>query len=372
MEVICPVCNHRCKDLLIHFEGLKRKNSDRSPAHEKYKQECFTIIDSLLSEMYIFEIVDYIKRAHPKYEPLINKRFLTNRRKELKINGRKVVGKKRLGNGNPAKDKNVRKKISNTVKQQWEDGAYDNRVNGMAGKFRDLAPNWVEEMHTPLYLAEHEYKEFLAQFQDITICARCGKKKKINIHHIDENHDNFLPSNLEPLCVPCHTSYHYKLQRLPFITIGKTFSFAGAHFLPEHKGLCQHLHGHEWKIKVEVCKRINTKTGMVLDFGDLKSIVNENIILQLDHSLLNDTIPNPTAENLLVWVWERLMFFGLLKGIKAITIWETEDSSATLDVDGMLSIFKNNIEDYIYVTIKDEIKKRRGKMKFKRNRVVTN
>jgi len=89
------------------------------------------------------------------------------------------------------------------------------------------------------------------------------------------------------------------------------------------------------------CLKINKKTGMVIDFSDLKSIVNKQVISVLDHSFLNEIIYNPTAENLLIWIWEKLMFDGLLKGIHKIELWEASDSVAIMDEKGMRSILIN-------------------------------
>ena len=78
-----------------------------------------------------------------------------------------------------------------------------------------------------------------------------------------------------------------------------------------------------------------------MDFSDLKKIVKKHVISKLDHSYLNDTLSNPTAENLLVWIWNQLMFKGLLKGLYSIDLWESKDSVATITHKDMLSIFEN-------------------------------
>jgi len=251
-----------------------------------------------------------------------------------------------IGEKNGSKRKEVRNRISFSVKKRWEEGNYEKRVNGMKGLFRELHPNYKIEKHSALYLAEHKYKDFLSRYEDINHCRRCGSTGTINVHHIDEDRSNFLISNLVPLCVPCHADLHYKKRKLPFITVGKQFTFAAAHRLPNYKGSCSNLHGHEWRLQVDILKRVDKDTGMVIDFKDLKNIVEENIISVLDHGTINSFLENPTAENMLVWIWERLMFDGQLKGICKIHLWETETSSAELDTKGMLSIFSSNIESY--------------------------
>lgn len=173
----------------------------------------------------------------------------------------------------------------------------------------------------------------------VDTCSRCGRNDRgVSAHHVDEDYNNFLPSNLEPLCVPCHSCFHSSLQKLPYLTIGKQFTFAAAHFLPDYNGPCKNLHGHEWRLEVVIKKRIDPKTGMVMDFRALKETVKQYVIDKLDHTCLNDTLTLPTAENILVWVWEELMLKGWLKGMYQISLWETSDSIASISVEDMLRI----------------------------------
>ncbi len=251
---------------------------------------------------------------------------------------------KKMGENNPAKRKEVKEKIKKSVTKLWDEGKYENRINGMEDVCGEAHPNWKPDIHEPLFLAKNKYVDYLSQYEDVSVCKRCGSKKKINIHHIDEDHDNFLPSNLEPLCVGCHSHFHYETQKQPFISVGKLFTFAAAHRLPEYNGPCERWHGHEWSLEVEITKRIDGKTGMVIDFSKLKKIVTEYVINIFDHNTINDIIKNPTAENILIWIWETLMFDAHLKGIDKITLWETPSSRACLDKKGMLSILSSKIE----------------------------
>ena len=77
--------------------------------------------------------------------------------------------------------------------------------------------------------------------------------------------------------------------------------FSAAHFLKDYQGQCQNMHGHNWRIRVQVSQETIDDLGMSIDFKLLKQILNE-ILDQLDHHLLNE-IPvfqdcNPTAENI--------------------------------------------------------------------------
>jgi 6-pyruvoyltetrahydropterin/6-carboxytetrahydropterin synthase len=88
------------------------------------------------------------------------------------------------------------------------------------------------------------------------------------------------------------------------------FGFEAAHRIPtvapEH--LCARLHGHWYRVRVDVDGPVADDAGWLMDFADVKSIV-EPVRLELDHRLLNDLegLDNPTAEHIAVWLWARLV-----------------------------------------------------------------
>ena len=116
------------------------------------------------------------------------------------------------------------------------------------------------------------------------------------------------------------------------IRLTKEFSFESAHALDGYDGLCREIHGHSYclfvTIKGEpVSEEGDPKLGMVMDFGDLKRIVNSEVVDRLDHSfVLRDSSQNtellnalgnkfnkivlvdyqPTCENMLADFAERL------------------------------------------------------------------
>ena len=69
-------------------------------------------------------------------------------------------------------------------------------------------------------------------------------------------------------------------------------SFDAAHFLKDYEGKCKNIHGHRWKVIVEIAKEAleteGPKRGMVLDFGDLKAVLKE-LCNELDHSLIYES-----------------------------------------------------------------------------------
>jgi 6-pyruvoyltetrahydropterin/6-carboxytetrahydropterin synthase len=105
--------------------------------------------------------------------------------------------------------------------------------------------------------------------------------------------------------------------------ITRRLEFDAGHRIPNHLGQCRHLHGHRYQIEVTLRGELNrnegsSEEGMMIDFGHIKTIMQEIIIEPWDHSffvarsdiqLINflNTIPNhkttvidgvPTAENL--------------------------------------------------------------------------
>jgi 6-pyruvoyltetrahydropterin/6-carboxytetrahydropterin synthase len=64
---------------------------------------------------------------------------------------------------------------------------------------------------------------------------------------------------------------------------------------------------------------------MIMDFEELRRCVLENAVGVVDHRHLNDFMENPTAENMMVFFWERLQ--GKLPGLYELRLWETPEYS---------------------------------------------
>src|SRR5512136_1258104 len=84
------------------------------------------------------------------------------------------------------------------------------------------------------------------------------------------------------------------------------FSFAAAHRLPRYEGPCFRLHGHNYRFQVSLEGEVDPRTGMITDFGVVKDVVTEEVLVRADHRNLNDVLENPTAENIARWIWEVL------------------------------------------------------------------
>jgi 6-pyruvoyltetrahydropterin/6-carboxytetrahydropterin synthase len=107
------------------------------------------------------------------------------------------------------------------------------------------------------------------------------------------------------------------------IRITKEFKFEMAHALLEYDGPCKNIHGHSYVLFVTLMGKTQQQQGasddgMVMDFGELKRLINDTVISKFDHALvLNDQSPQamldaikgfhnlvllpyqPTCENLL-------------------------------------------------------------------------
>ncbi len=111
-------------------------------------------------------------------------------------------------------------------------------------------------------------------------------------------------------------------------------TFAAAHQLREYKGKCENLHGHNYRVRITVMAEDLDRTGLVVDFVELKRGMRA-VVERLDHKYLNEMPPfdtlNPSAENLAKYFYDQ-MPPSLKSGrarIASVKIWETETSTAT-------------------------------------------
>ena len=78
-------------------------------------------------------------------------------------------------------------------------------------------------------------------------------------------------------------------------------------------GLCNNpnYHGHNYELEVQITGEIDPETGYVYDLGKLSDIIKTQVDLRFDHKNLNLDCPefknlNPTAENIVVVIWQIL------------------------------------------------------------------
>lgn len=132
--------------------------------------------------------------------------------------------------------------------------------------------------------------------------------------------------------------------------ISKEFSFDMAHLLDGHDGKCQNLHGHTYKLQVEIAGNLfesGAKKAMVIDFSDIKAVVKKAILDPIDHAFIYDKtsereskiakllqdldsktfgVPfRTTAEEMARFIFNRLKYDEKL-AVSAIRLWETPTS----------------------------------------------
>jgi 6-pyruvoyltetrahydropterin/6-carboxytetrahydropterin synthase len=87
-------------------------------------------------------------------------------------------------------------------------------------------------------------------------------------------------------------------------------NFSSAHQLRGYRGKCENLHGHNYRIEIYARGRELNKTGLLVDFVELKAAADE-VVNYLDHRNINELPPfdeelNPSAENLARYILERV------------------------------------------------------------------
>ena len=107
------------------------------------------------------------------------------------------------------------------------------------------------------------------------------------------------------------------------ITVSRKAHFNAAHRLNNKNwsdeknqkifGKCnyQNYHGHNYELIVSVTGKINPETGYVIDMGELKKIIKNEIEERLDHKNLNLDVPHfsntiPSAENICIYIYDIL------------------------------------------------------------------
>jgi len=116
-------------------------------------------------------------------------------------------------------------------------------------------------------------------------------------------------------------------------TIFKEYKFAAAHAIRGHTGGCENLHGHNYRVRVHVAAKELDSLGMVVDFADLKAVLDE-VAGPFDHRVVNDIPPfderNTTAELLSSYFFDevaRRIDDDRVRVVE-VEVWENDSSSA--------------------------------------------
>ena len=117
-------------------------------------------------------------------------------------------------------------------------------------------------------------------------------------------------------------------------TLTTMVEFSSAHTLVGHSGPCKKMHGHNWRVEVEITGEKLDKIGMVVDFKEIRKSTNL-VVDELDHEFLNNLEPfsedNPTAENIARYIFTKLSEEFSNKNVKvnSIKLWETDKSAVS-------------------------------------------
>ncbi|MEG1762995.1 MAG: 6-carboxytetrahydropterin synthase [Bacteroidales bacterium] len=116
------------------------------------------------------------------------------------------------------------------------------------------------------------------------------------------------------------------------ISITKIFTFEMAHALYGYDGPCANIHGHSYRLEVSIQAKpledVNSpKNGMIMDFGDLKRLVQKYILDEVDHALILNA--NTSAE----------IIHSLQANYNNIVLYPYQPTS-----ENMLSDFANRIQ----------------------------
>jgi 6-pyruvoyltetrahydropterin/6-carboxytetrahydropterin synthase len=118
------------------------------------------------------------------------------------------------------------------------------------------------------------------------------------------------------------------------VELRKEYRFEAAHFLPRvppgHK--CARMHGHSYRIELQVTGPVNPDTGWLIDFAVIDDAW-QDVFKALDHHTLNEVpgLENSTCENLASYIWRVIR--RSVPALSAVTVWETTDASCTFRGD---------------------------------------
>lgn len=121
--------------------------------------------------------------------------------------------------------------------------------------------------------------------------------------------------------------------------VTKEITFDCAHMLSGHRGKCANLHGHTYKVQVAIVgvpkHDKGSDYGMVLDFGDLKEVLQDHIVNVYDHAIIfsAESFRNEAEEELFEWARKYNMRYHIMNGR---TTSETMAHEMQLDISNAL------------------------------------
>ena len=114
--------------------------------------------------------------------------------------------------------------------------------------------------------------------------------------------------------------------------------FDVAHFLRGYRGKCEALHGHRYRVVIQIKASKLNDIGLAYDFTELKRHLGD-IISRFDHTCLNDVPPfdkiNPSAENIASTIYNELKpkLERVPVSISCVEVWESPGSGVAYSPD---------------------------------------
>ena len=141
--------------------------------------------------------------------------------------------------------------------------------------------------------------------------------------------------------------------------VTRELDFCYGHRLLNYSGKCRYLHGHNGRVRITIAASGLDDRGMVLDFTEIKRVVNRWIDEQLDHRMVlhrdDPVVPvlkemgepmylldaNPTAENIAKEIFD----FAVAEGFPVVEVllWETPNCCATYCPDEEVPSAQENV-----------------------------
>lgn len=145
------------------------------------------------------------------------------------------------------------------------------------------------------------------------------------------------------------------------LTITRKLEFDAGHRIPDHSSQCKNLHGHRYTLQITLTGEVvehdgESDNGMIMDFGDIKSLANQHLVNLWDHAFIVyekdflvrnflEKLPGhktviidrvPTVENLAKIAFDILKEvyhnrFGRVLELKKVTLYETPNCWAEID-----------------------------------------
>ena len=114
--------------------------------------------------------------------------------------------------------------------------------------------------------------------------------------------------------------------------------FDAAHFLRGYQGKCEALHGHRFRVVVNIRAAGVNDIGIAYDFAQLKQHLGD-ILVRFDHTCLNDVPPfdkiNPSSENIAFTTYNelKLKLAGAPVSLSCVEVWESPQSGVSYSPD---------------------------------------